>query len=441
MAYKDLSLKDRATVIKIAVANGITTLPEIKEAYNKFNEGGHLLQTGGNTKSSSNVEFSLLDPESWKYKGSPIYEENISFAQAFSDAVYNDNDYFKWGNSMYNTDIDWNRKFSNTSNGTKPFQEFAEIMYPAVIRVLKENNYPLSMAPNIVRQAALESSYGTDARGSRGYNLSGIKWTPNSGDYKHSTGADGKEYIDFNDLHDYLNYKVQLLNNKYDALNAENTIDFVNRLHPKQSKTRVYSDSYTGDYSGNYKSYINNLNRLKSLDKYLLPLVKANGGHLFETGGKEFPNLLSELTVEAKYPYSNRVWSTADSSNADFVRRLLNNDKQSIPTWDNAGSYSTHKMASQDNIAFPMVQRNNGTLTDYSHPMWLNPNTGFVTALKNNDYIEFKTLGDARYYAEHYKQHYPEFFRGFKEGGYLHSTGGPLYPFSFSKQGIPEVRY
>ena len=39
--WDSLSLADKADMIKVAINNGIVTLPEIKEAYNKFAEGGY----------------------------------------------------------------------------------------------------------------------------------------------------------------------------------------------------------------------------------------------------------------------------------------------------------------------------------------------------------------------------------------------------------------
>ena len=33
-------MKDKAEMMRVAIKNGITTLPEIREAYNKFAEGG-----------------------------------------------------------------------------------------------------------------------------------------------------------------------------------------------------------------------------------------------------------------------------------------------------------------------------------------------------------------------------------------------------------------
>lgn len=61
--WDSLSAKDKAEMIKVAVANGITTLPEIRQAYNKFAEGGglndgdDLTKLGGFTSPTLNVEL------------------------------------------------------------------------------------------------------------------------------------------------------------------------------------------------------------------------------------------------------------------------------------------------------------------------------------------------------------------------------------------------
>ena len=41
-AWNSLSQKEKAEMMKVAIANGITTLPEIKQAYNKFAKGGKM---------------------------------------------------------------------------------------------------------------------------------------------------------------------------------------------------------------------------------------------------------------------------------------------------------------------------------------------------------------------------------------------------------------
>lgn len=42
MSWNDLSMKDKASYIRMGVENGITDLDTIREVYNKFAEGGNL---------------------------------------------------------------------------------------------------------------------------------------------------------------------------------------------------------------------------------------------------------------------------------------------------------------------------------------------------------------------------------------------------------------
>jgi len=43
--WDDLSMREKAEMMRVAVSNGITTLPEIKQAYNEFAEGGAMPET------------------------------------------------------------------------------------------------------------------------------------------------------------------------------------------------------------------------------------------------------------------------------------------------------------------------------------------------------------------------------------------------------------
>lgn len=108
-----------------------------------------------------------------------------------------------------------------------------------------------------------------------------------------------------------------------------------------------------------------------------------------------------------------------DASNAEFMQRLRNNDKRAIHNPD--GSYSTHVLGSADNIVFPAIQDVNGKLKDFRAMPWQRT---LDWAIRNKDYIEFPTEGDARYFGEHYKKYYPEFFNDgdnnqYAEGGEL----------------------
>lgn len=156
--------------------------------------------------------------------------------------------------------LDYTHKFGSTDN---KFQGFASVMTPIFKEALEKNGFPLTNLNNIVRQAALESSYGLDPRGERGFNLGGIKHPGDSiaPKYKKTKHTDGEYYIDFDNLGDYASYKVKLLNDRYNALDARNTNDFIDRLHGNNPNK--------SNYSADKKSYLRNLNGTKSLDKFL----------------------------------------------------------------------------------------------------------------------------------------------------------------------------
>ena len=171
--------------------------------------------------------------------------------------------------------LDYTHKFGSTDN---KFQEFASVMTPIFKEALEKNGYPLTNLNNIVRQAALESSYGLDPRGERGFNLGGIKHPGDSiaPKYKKTKHTDGEYYIDFDNLGDYASYKVKLLNDRYNALDARNTNDFIDRLHGNNPNK--------SNYSADKKSYLRNLNGTKSLDKFL----RRGGVIKYQPGGKTY---------------------------------------------------------------------------------------------------------------------------------------------------------
>ena len=224
-----------------------------------------------NNIKTGNVEFDLFDFNTWRYRNSPTYSKDTDFTLAFTDALLDGEKNFKWGDNYYSTEIDYTKKFTD-KKGKKPFEEFADYMYPAVIQVLQENNMPIDMAHNIVRQAAMESDYGLSPRGDRGFNLSGIKWTETAGKsgYKYTKGSDGQKYIDFKDLKEYLNYKVRTLQNNYNALDASSVHDYVEALHPKAFGKKPRSKNYKGDYSAGAENYKKSMTGMSSLDKTLM---------------------------------------------------------------------------------------------------------------------------------------------------------------------------
>lgn len=150
-----------------------------------------------------------------------------------------------------------------------------------------------------------------------------------------------------------------------------------------------------------------NFNNIQTTRKR--PHKKANGGPL--------GNMLPEVVITAKYPHEQRVIDTMNAFDAEFMNRLRNNDRRAIHNQD--GSYSTHVLGSADNIVFPAIQDVNGELKDYRGLPW---QSILNKAIQNNDYIEFPTEGDARYFGEHYKQYFPEYFDNqYAEGGKLNA--------------------
>lgn len=194
-----------------------------------------------------------------------------TFNGAFRKARNEGQEYFRWNGNLYNTNLkptsfqpkesslDITHKFTSRN-----FDEFISVMYPIFEDSLKRKGLPTTQIQNLIRQAAYESTYGTDPRGSQGYNLGGIKWfnDPNSNTYKykHTTNPkDGLEYVDFDSLQDYADFKVDLLHNTYKALDARDTNDFVKRLHG--------NNPYKKSYSANPNGYMKTLNGMLSLDK------------------------------------------------------------------------------------------------------------------------------------------------------------------------------
>ena len=151
-------------------------------------------------------------------------------------------------------------RFGQTKNKEK---EFAEVMAPIFKKVLKDNNVSTNLTNDIVRQAAYESTYGLDARGSQGYNMGGIKHPGNSvaPSYKKTRHTDNYDYIDFDDLYDYANYKIKLLKNRYEIEEATNTTQFVDKLHKNNKAKKSYSENREG--------YMKTLNNMTTLNKYL----------------------------------------------------------------------------------------------------------------------------------------------------------------------------
>lgn len=163
---------------------------------------------------------------------------------------------------------------------TKDIGNFSNVMSKIYTKVLTDLNLPLHNVPNLVRQDALESSYGTSTRGN-GFNLGGVKVFQD----KEKLGTkykDGFYYRNFGNLEDYARYKVNLLENDYGGIISAPASEFIDRLHGKNPGKK--------NYSANKRHYINSFKGMRTLDSYLNKLnqggiIKAQDGWTSEDIG------------------------------------------------------------------------------------------------------------------------------------------------------------
>lgn len=139
----------------------------------------------------------------------------------------------------------------------KDQSDFIQQMTNAYAAELQRRGYDPAFAEYLVTQDALESSWGKSQSGSN--NFGGIK---GKGTSKQTKEWDGSKMIsvtdsfrDFNDLKDYINYKIDLVgNNRYNVFNYS----------PEEYFERIKAGGYATD--PNYVSKLNSV--LQTVRKY-----------------------------------------------------------------------------------------------------------------------------------------------------------------------------
>lgn len=139
----------------------------------------------------------------------------------------------------------------------KDQSDFVQQMTDVYATELQKRGYDPAFAEYIVAQDALESSWGKSQSGSN--NFGGIK---GKGTSKQTKEWDGSKMIsvtdsfrDFNDLKDYINYKIDLVgNNRYNVFNYS----------PEEYFERIKAGGYATD--PNYVSKLNSV--LQTVRKY-----------------------------------------------------------------------------------------------------------------------------------------------------------------------------
>lgn len=168
--------------------------------------------------------------------------------------------------------------------------------------------------------------------------------------------------------------------------------------------------------------------RLSIGDRAALVSLFVNNGvvdpkemrRIYDNGGDTAD--IKPAVIEASYPREREVLDLVNKSGADFVSRLNDENRVTIPDWKNNGGVATHKLgyAEVDGkyVVYPLVQNIDGKLYDFSDPQY-GMDKGWQaldSALYAGDYVELPSKADARWFAESYKNHYPGFNK-YKDGG------------------------
>lgn len=151
-------------------------------------------------------------------------------------------------NTINNKDVNTINPNYVFKNNTRDFNKFVSVLYPIYKKAFDDNKFTnYDSIKYLILQDGLESQYGTKSHGN--YNLGGIKWFkgPHS-NYNKILGGDNNYYIDFNNLSDYVNYKVKLLNNEFGAINAKSINQFVDILGGNNKKKKFYFRTPKKDY-------------------------------------------------------------------------------------------------------------------------------------------------------------------------------------------------
>lgn len=144
-------------------------------------------------------------------------------------------------------------------------------------------------------------------------------------------------------------------------------------------------------------------------------LTMAERAKLIKTYVKNGVYDLSEM--KEHYNSIQKPPSRPDNTKPDFVRRLEDPNRKSIPDWANPDNIATHKMAwaTEDNhaVVYPNVQNISGKLVDFTRPPY-SKWAGYDSAVQRGDTLHM-TPKQADNFTRNYKKFYPNFYA---YGGY-----------------------
>lgn len=232
------------------------------------------------------VSFNRLpNPDNIKVGQTLLFRKEPGMLDNISRLIFGENEDSKEVNNQINKNILNPQKpqeedpeyvkLKKTIFKNKDINNFARVMSSIYSHEMRKRGMPLHNIDNLVKQDALESNYGISTRGN-GYNLGGVK-VFNDKEKLGTLYKDGFYYRNFKDLGDYVNYKLNLLENDYGGVISAPAKEFIDRIHGNNPNKKVYS--------GNKKHYINSFKGMISLSSALNKLRTSNNIQFKQYGG------------------------------------------------------------------------------------------------------------------------------------------------------------
>lgn len=212
-------------------------------------------------------------------------------------------------------------KLKKTIFKNKDINNFARVMSSIYSHEMRKRGLPLHNIDNLVKQDALESNYGISTRGN-GYNLGGVK-VFNDKEKLGTLYKDGFYYRNFKDLGDYVNYKLNLLENDYGGVISAPAEEFIDRIHGNNPNKKVYS--------GNKKHYINSFKGMISLSSALNKLRTSSNIQFKQYGGI----LLSPLDYLPDYSVKDikvdpSIFNSWEAIKSDYIEPTITTKDESL---------------------------------------------------------------------------------------------------------------
>lgn len=133
----------------------------------------------------------------------------------------------------------------------------------------------------------------------------------------------------------------------------------------------------------------------------------------------DLQQILNNLTISYRSNYVENIsdeesvmrqlTSYLNKQNFDWVKRLQDTNRKSIPDWSDPKSYSTHKLSYADDgyfdYIYPEVQMINGKLIDFTDPKNKHLGRGIDSAFKSGEVFKVPK-GFGEIFTKLYKNYY-----------------------------------